>query len=141
MQTNFIFNKKLYVIFFFLDDCPPQWHKYSHNCYIVHKKQYGITWIEAENECQSFGGHLVSIDGRSEMEFLHYLITVVVNGLDGDRAYIGMWLNEKFLVLLLLQLINKFDFKKLLYFLTDFKVSRYFNEHSVVVIYILLISI
>jgi hypothetical protein len=75
------------------------------------------------------------------MEFLHYLITVVVNGLDGDRAYIGMWLNEKFLVLLLLQLINKFDFKKLLYFLTDFKVSRYFNEHSVVVIYILLISI
>jgi hypothetical protein len=77
--------------------------------------------VEAENECQSFGGHLVSIDGRSEMEFLHYLITVVVNGLDGDRAYIGMWLNEKFLVLLLLQLINKFDFKKLHTFLLILK--------------------
>lgn len=72
------------------EDCPPQWHKFAHSCYIVHNKQYGITWIDAENECQSFGGHLVSIGGRSEMEFLHYLITVVLNGLDGDEAYIGL---------------------------------------------------
>lgn len=91
MQTNLIFDKKLHLIF--LEDCPPQWHKFAHSCYIVHNKQYGITWIDAENECQSFGGHLVSIGGRSEMEFLHYLITVVLNGLDGDEAYIGMWLN------------------------------------------------
>ena len=65
------------------------WHGFRENCYSVINKQMGVTWIEGEKECQSFGGHLVSIADISEMEFIHYLVTVVINGLDGNRAYIG----------------------------------------------------
>lgn len=49
----------------------------------------GISWIEAEEACQSFGGHLVSIADQSEMEFIHHLITIAVPGFGSNQAFIG----------------------------------------------------
>ncbi|VDI65084.1 Hypothetical predicted protein [Mytilus galloprovincialis] len=72
------------------DSCPDNWHAFRNSCYSLQKKKFGITWIEAENECNNHNGHLVSIANISEMKFIHYLITVFKDNLEGDRAYIGL---------------------------------------------------
>lgn len=69
-------------------ECQENWYGFGENCYSVQQTEAGVSWNEAEKGCQSLGGHLVSIADQSEMDFIHYLITVVAPGF-GNKAFIG----------------------------------------------------
>lgn len=80
--------------------CGADWHTFGNSCYTV-VKETKLTWLEAERRCKTIGGHLVSIGNIDEMEYIHYLVTVIVKGLDDDSAYIGKKNNKCFVIPLL----------------------------------------
>lgn len=74
----------------YIEGCEENWYGFKNSCYGMQRKTFGLTWIEAESECRVKGGHLVSIADQSEMEFMHYLVTVQSNDSSDNRAYIGI---------------------------------------------------
>ena len=88
-RVCFSINKTQYVNFFF-EDCPVNWHAFGYSCYSVRTILSGVSWIEAEEACQTFGDHLVSIGDQSEMAFVHYLLTVLFPHYGRNQVFIGL---------------------------------------------------
>ncbi|XP_044160872.1 secretory phospholipase A2 receptor isoform X1 [Bufo gargarizans] len=76
----------------FMDQtCAPSWdtEPHLHHCYKVfhHEKlMRKRTWQEAEDTCQDFGAHLVSLSNLEEEQFVEELISSMFNG-DGKRKF------------------------------------------------------
>ncbi len=54
--------------------CGNGYSEYSGSCYKYH--EYYVTWQDAENQCVSEGGHLVSITSENEMKFINNWISI-----------------------------------------------------------------
>ncbi len=60
---------------FFLG-CPSDaFYAFGGSCYQLMTSDAPLTWTAAESQCQQSGAHLVSIGSRTEMDFLHYMLT------------------------------------------------------------------
>lgn len=69
--------------------CLPGWNHFKRSCYKLMTAPNPINWYEAEDNCNSSRreGHLVSIQRREEMLFLH---TLLLNASDPSLGiYIG----------------------------------------------------
>ena len=49
--------------------CPEGWMEFRGTCYFHSEKRE--TWSEAEQRCQEFNSHLVSINSQEEQQFVN----------------------------------------------------------------------
>ncbi|XP_050413581.1 dorsal-ventral patterning protein tolloid [Patella vulgata] len=69
--------------------CDVGWRGFENSCYKFDISNKPITWTSARSLCAKQGGHLVSINGIREMEFLHS--TILLHSPFSTRsAYIGL---------------------------------------------------
>ena len=66
-----IYNIKCFCV---IGLCPAGWSHYIDACYLHRNKSSGLTWVEAEKDCVDLGGHLVSIQSRQELQYVHYML-------------------------------------------------------------------
>ena len=58
-------------------------------CYELTVKASRVTWLEADAECVSRGGNLVSISTRDEADFVHKRLMSISFDEDDQDVYIG----------------------------------------------------
>ncbi len=52
-----------------VSSCPSDWIEFQGHCYLYVK--YLETWVKAENDCKSKGGHLASVHSADENSFIY----------------------------------------------------------------------
>ncbi|XP_069141896.1 G-protein coupled receptor GRL101-like [Argopecten irradians] len=75
------------------EDCQPGWIYFEKSCYKYFNEAgavSGVTWIQARDRCHDVDGYLVSIESKTEMTFMHYLMTKIWDHSDNGEAYIGL---------------------------------------------------
>jgi hypothetical protein len=73
-----------------LEDCWIGWKGFRKSCYKIFTNS-SFNKEQAENHCVKYGGHLVSISSKEEMEFVHGLIIYMMkNKSMMDAIFIGM---------------------------------------------------
>ena len=60
---------------------------FQDGCYKLVENKTGISWINAERDCQKKQSHLASIMSDSEMQFIHSLL--IQQGVFTSKVYIG----------------------------------------------------
>ena len=65
-------------LFNITSECLEGWTVYRDKCYRVYQEPIGLTWLEAEDICQSVGGHLISIETEQEMLLIHEFLTNIL---------------------------------------------------------------
>lgn len=68
--------------------CPESWTHYRGSCYSTTRVAQGLTWVEAEQQCERQGAHLTSIMDEEEMQVINYLIIMML-GTQEAKVYIG----------------------------------------------------
>jgi hypothetical protein len=80
-----------------LEDCWTGWKGFRKSCYKIFINS-SLSKKQAEYQCAEYGGHLVSISSKEEMEFVHELI--IINRIQDifmiDAIFIGMLVYQKF---------------------------------------------
>ena len=71
------------------NNCLNNWVEYRDSCYTATRLTDGISWIEAERQCNDNNAHLVSITDEEEMQVIHYLIMTIL-GTAEPKTYLGM---------------------------------------------------
>jgi hypothetical protein len=51
--------------------CPSGWQEFGGRCYLL--VSIGMSWADAEKNCNSKGGHLASVHSSAESTFIHNL--------------------------------------------------------------------
>ena len=73
-----------------LEDCWTGWKGFRKSCYKIFTNS-SFNKEQAENHCVKYGGHLVSISSKEEMEFVHGLIIYMMKNISMmDAIFIGM---------------------------------------------------
>ena len=49
--------------------CPPDWDQVGESCYVWSQEQ--LSWGEAEQHCQTLGGHLASVTSQEVLDYMH----------------------------------------------------------------------
>ncbi len=52
-----------------VSSCPSDWIEFQGHCYLY--VEYLETWVKAENDCKSKGGHLASVHSADENSFIY----------------------------------------------------------------------
>lgn len=55
--------------------CPWDWTGFGLHCYRLLVEDDPLTWLAAQTRCRQLSAYLVSIGSRTEMVFLHYMLT------------------------------------------------------------------
>ena len=55
-------------MFIYFGDCEYPWQNIVHGCYRVSTNE--LAWWDAEEQCETYGGHLVKIDDEEEQQAL-----------------------------------------------------------------------
>ena len=94
IQVTIIKHTNLITYIFSCLECPDGWEYYNQSCYQLFSEKYGLTWLRGEKLCTEFDGHLVSLQSRRELDFIHsfYIEKWTKNITDGGDFYIGMCL-------------------------------------------------
>ena len=95
MQINIIKHTNLlYAYIFSCLDCPDGWEYYKQSCYQLFSEMDGLSWVRGEELCTNFDGHLVSLQSRAELDFIHsfYIEKWTQTITDGVDFYVGMCL-------------------------------------------------
>lgn len=81
------------VLFIHTDSCPAGWKAFRGQCYLFQKSKATLRWTAAEEICKMYGGHLVSMRDKNDMEIVHTILTE--NSVErASRTFIGMHNNN-----------------------------------------------
>ncbi|XP_060063809.1 uncharacterized protein LOC132544254 [Ylistrum balloti] len=82
--------------------CPDDnWQNFGGSCYIFERVSHNntdavTTWLDARKRCQTYpGGHLVSINSKDEMAFLHFMMTKMWIASSTSDVYIGFVIRSR----------------------------------------------
>ena len=79
-----------------LEDCWIGWKGFRKSCYKIFTNS-SFNKEQAEYHCIRYGGHLVSISSKEEMEFVQGLIIYMMKNISMmDAIFIGMLVYQKF---------------------------------------------
>lgn len=82
----------MFVYIGILENCSTGWKGYRKSCYKISTNAI-LSREQAEDQCVKYGGHLVSISSKEEMQFVHGLIInnyMMQNIALTDAIFIGM---------------------------------------------------
>ncbi|XP_074624200.1 uncharacterized protein LOC141882148 isoform X4 [Acropora palmata] len=64
----------LFALLYTAAGCPPGWYGFGDSCYLFRVRSLnvrGLNWDNARSYCLSYGGDLVSVSNKSEMDFIN----------------------------------------------------------------------
>ena len=97
LQTFLAWSKYKYTCFIYigiLENCWAGWKGFRKSCYKIFINS-NLNKEQAEDQCVKYGGHLVSISSKEEMQFVHGLIIYKMQNMT-DAIFIGMLVYQEF---------------------------------------------